>query len=315
SIHIDVGSSDCLIDSNTVSDGINGIQLWSDDCTVTNNTIYDMGKTYADTKTTDDGTYYNSAILYGDIYNVNTPTSATISYNNIYDNYWGLFVYNGTVTAENNWWGNASGPADAASYGTSGYEAYGDAVSTYVDYEPWLLKGWETATTYDKTLALKGGWTLVSTDNRITAGDSEWVGKTLAYTYTVSGSFATATLTDLRPVDALYVKTVGGGGVGITYSGGVPVASSKDLEAGWNLISSATATAADTVLSPLRYVQVGEEQGVGLATLVSQGNYNQFTGAWYVDATIWENVSGTMSPFDGYWVYMNAAKSFGVIPN
>ena len=63
SIHIDAGSANCLIDSNTVSDGINGIQLWSDSCAVTNNTIYDMGLTYADEKVVDGRTYKNSAIL------------------------------------------------------------------------------------------------------------------------------------------------------------------------------------------------------------------------------------------------------------
>ena len=141
SIHVqdDIGptySNHTIIDSNTVSDGINGIQLWSDDCTVTCNTIYDMGLTYANTKTTTDGTYYNSAILYGDMYDVNMPTSATISCNNIYDNYWGLFVistYTGTVTAEKNWWGNATGPYNAS---TNPF-GQGDAVSDNVDYDPW----------------------------------------------------------------------------------------------------------------------------------------------------------------------------------
>ena len=136
SIHIDSGSAHCLIDSNTVSDGINGIQLWSDSCTVTNNNIYDMGLTYADTKTTTDGTYYNSAILYGDMYDVNMPTSATISNNNIYDNYWGLFVipaYTGTVTAECNYWGHCSGPTHS-----SNPLGCGDAVSDNVDFLPWL---------------------------------------------------------------------------------------------------------------------------------------------------------------------------------
>jgi parallel beta-helix repeat protein len=135
SIHIDSGSAHCLINSNTVSDGINGIQLWSDNCTVTNNEIYDMGLTYANTKTTTDGTYHNSAILYGDMYNVWMPTSATISCNNIYDNYWGLFVisaYEDTVTAENNWWGSGTGPTHAGNTGGSG-----DAVSDNVDYDPW----------------------------------------------------------------------------------------------------------------------------------------------------------------------------------
>jgi uncharacterized repeat protein (TIGR01451 family) len=137
SIHIDIGSANCLIDDNTVSDGINGIQLWSDNCTVTNNTIYDMGKTYEDEKTTGDGTYYNSAILYGDMYDVNMPTSATISGNDIHDNYWGLFVistYIGTVTAKENWWGAASGPY----HPTTNPDGKGGGVSDDVDFIPFL---------------------------------------------------------------------------------------------------------------------------------------------------------------------------------
>ncbi|MBA7685320.1 hypothetical protein ES703_93739 [subsurface metagenome] len=208
------------------------------------------------------------------------------------------------IDATYNWWGHASGPIRV---GTN------PLVSDNVLCEPWLLV--EDGPTFDKTLALKDGWTLVSIDKAV-ADDSIWVGKELAYTYTPGGGYAEATPSDLEPVDALYVKTVGGGGVGINYSGGVPVASSKNLEAGWNLISSATIDNARNVLSPLRYIDVGDEQGVGLATLVSQGSYNQHTEGWYVDATIWENLSDKeMNPFDGYWVYMNAAKNFGVVPD
>jgi parallel beta-helix repeat protein len=143
SIHVDSGCENTVVDGNTVSDGINGIQLWSDDCTVTNNEIYDMGLTYKNTKTTIDGTYYNSAILYGDMYGVNMPTSATISNNNIHDNYWGLFVistYTGTVTAKNNWWGHASGPSGEGGRKNKAGKIIGkgDAVSLWVDWDPWL---------------------------------------------------------------------------------------------------------------------------------------------------------------------------------
>jgi len=227
------------------------------------------------------------------------------------------------IDATNNWWGNASGPADPARHETTGYEAYGDAVSTNVDYEPWLLEEVQsgvTPTTYDKTLALKDGWTLISTDKEVTTGTT-WVTPILAYKYTPSGGFMEATLADLQPVNALYVKTDGGGGVGINYPADAdPVVNSKDLEAGWNLISSASSTVGTrAVLSPLRYVQVGTQQGVGLTTLVSQGNYNQFSNSFYLatltdaDWTALDDV--TLEPFDGYWAYMNAAKTFSVIPD
>ncbi len=222
----------------------------------------------------------------------------------------------GILNAENNWWGNAGGPIPPGTY-----KSYGDKVSDYVTFEPWLLEEVVPGvdpTTYDKTLALKDGWTLVSTDKAV-AGDSVWVGEELAYTYTPDSGYAEATPTDLEPVDALYVKTVGGGGVGINYSAAQPGASSKDLEAGWNLVSSATEAAAYPVLSPLRHVQIGQQQGVGLTTLVSQVSYNQFSESLYL-ATLTDDdwkilAEKTLYPFDGYWIYMNAAKSFGVIPD
>ena len=128
SIHVqDDGATaghNVIVDSNTVSDGINGIQTWSDDVSITNNNIYDMGTTYADTKTTGDGTYKNSGILVGSMYG-DDPTGVVIAHNNIPNNYWGLFystdLTNG-VTAENNYWGDMD-PSDD--------------VSANVDYSPW----------------------------------------------------------------------------------------------------------------------------------------------------------------------------------
>ena len=204
SIHIDSGSANCLIASNTVSDGINGIQLWSDDCTVTNNEIYDMGLTYANTKTTSDGTYYNSAILYGDMYDVNMPTSATISNNNIHDNYWGLFVidaYTGTVTAECNWWGDDSGPTHSSNpLGT------GDNVSDNVDFDPWIgitelsgptdpVKLGDPASIYLSFTCNKGTATLDWGDGTpVISYSSESETTTESHTYSESGVY-TVTLT------------------------------------------------------------------------------------------------------------------------
>ena len=223
----------------------------------------------------------------------------------------------GILDATNNWWGNASGPSHSP--------GSGDPVSANVTYDPWLLEEVVpdvTPLTFDKTLALKDDWTLVSTDKWVES--AAWRGVLLAYKYTGKGQGYVPIedeeqlAKNLEPVEALYVKTEGGGGIGIKYSGGVPVASSKDLEAGWNLISSATKTEARAVLSPLRYVQVGNQQGVALTTLVSQGEFNQHTPAFYLatlDQDDWTAlVDITLIPFDGYWVYMNDAKSFGVVP-
>jgi len=241
-----------------------------------------------------------------------------VHFNNFCGNTTAIAHYSGEpIDATNNYWCDPSGPSHSP--------GYGDPVSGNVLYDPWLLgpfvPGQPLPTTFAKTLALNIGWTLVSTDNWIDPANTVGVGVILAYNYTPSLGFFEVTPAALVPVDALFLKTEIGGGLGITYSGGVPVASSKDLEAGWNLISSATETNAKAVLSPLRYVQVGNEQGVGLATLVSQGDYNQHTASFYL-ATLtdvdWGFMFGlgkiTLNPFDGYWVYMNDAKNFGVVP-
>ncbi|HIE30654.1 TPA: right-handed parallel beta-helix repeat-containing protein [Candidatus Poribacteria bacterium] len=63
----------------------------------------------------------------------------TINYNNIFGNDdWG--VYNEgcsiTIDAENNWWGDVSGPY----HPTENPDGLGDAVSDCVDFEPWLTE-------------------------------------------------------------------------------------------------------------------------------------------------------------------------------
>jgi hypothetical protein len=143
SIHVqdDIGptySNHTIIDSNTVSDGINGIVIWSDNCDVTNNTIYNMGLTYLTNKPQagSDGPWYNSAIVIGGLYQTdpNDPSGTTITGNNIHDNYWGLQHdprRTNNVTATCNWWGSHDGPSGVG-LGT------GDAVSANVDFDPWI---------------------------------------------------------------------------------------------------------------------------------------------------------------------------------
>ena len=268
------------------------------------------------------------------VYASGTP-ALTVNFNNITGNTAGVIndsLVRG-VDATNNWWGNASGPVWA---GMDYDIAYGDTVSDYVDYQPWLLA--EVVpdvmpTTYNFTLALKDGWTLASTDKEVTTGTA-WVGTDvladtatiLAYKYTAGTGYAQVTLaTQLTSVDAYYIKTDGGGGIGIKYSTAQPGVVTKTLGEGWNIVSSAVINNAGAVLSPLRYVQIGNQQGVGLTTVSSQGSYNQFTDSFYV-ATFGDQswvpgslppalTSITLNPYDGYWVYMNAAKIFGVIPD
>ncbi len=266
-----------------------------------------------------------------------TPTAPEVHHNNIHDNsQYGLDAFNvsgKTVDATNNWWGNASGPV----YASAAYDiAYGDDVSDYVTYEPWLLEQVDikdpAPTIYDKTLALKDGWTLVSVDKAVAEAEAIWVGtnplvglpdETMAYKYTyqivndvLTGGFVPATPDDLEPLTAIYVLTKGGGGVGFNYAAdGGPAFYSKELEAGWNLISIPDMEVAIyDILSPLRYVTIGTQQGVGLTTLVSQGDYSQFSDFFY-QATLtdddWADLP-ELKLFDGYWANMEAAEIFEV---
>ncbi|KPJ71211.1 hypothetical protein AMJ52_08810 [candidate division TA06 bacterium DG_78] len=65
------------------------------------------------------------------------PTNPTIYYNDIIDNV-GCGVLNAepsvTTNAENNWWGDATGPY----HPTANPGGLGDTVSDYVDFDPWL---------------------------------------------------------------------------------------------------------------------------------------------------------------------------------
>ncbi|MCK4640456.1 MAG: right-handed parallel beta-helix repeat-containing protein [Candidatus Marinimicrobia bacterium] len=162
-----------VIDNNTINDGINGIQIWSDNCTVTNNTIYNMGMTYADTKGTagvGDGVYYNSGIIIGTNWLTDNfkPTGTTIIGNSIYDNVYGLYVRDYatlsggdpsvlSVTAEYNWWGSASGPDDDA----GAIDGTGDIISVNVDADPWLDNSVDdfekVATTNQTSIGPSGG--------------------------------------------------------------------------------------------------------------------------------------------------------------
>jgi len=348
-------STDCVVTENDVHGnntlglpfGNGGIVVYQGSdllpylpITVSNNEIYDNLIAGIDLGFTEGP----CVVTENDIHDNNTPGSVDgagiivyagvgghlVNYNDIYDNgNKGLNVTGGAplVYAENNWWGNPSGP-ELATLPEEGYESYGDKVSDDVIYEPWLLEGWETAATFEKTLALRDGWTLVSSDKEVTT-DTAWVGTDilsgsdtiLAYKYTPGSGFPQVTLaTDLTSVDAYYIKTDGGGGVGINYSTSSPGVVTKDLDAGWNIISCAGETDAYTLLSQLRYVQIGEQEGVGVTNLIGQATYGQYTATSLSEplATTgdWTALgSVALNAFDGYWVYMNAAKSFGVIPD
>ncbi len=172
-IQIAPGSDNALVDGNTVSDCVNGIQTWANNTTISNNELFDMGdsyqgKRYIDCPGPNCRTYYNSAILVGSHFGGTAvdydPVGTVIEQNSIHDNHWGLF-YDSNLTvgvdARNNFWGVWDGPTDtigtaeatvtvchdvadvtneiAETYPASGL---GDGVSENVIYCPWGLYAW-----------------------------------------------------------------------------------------------------------------------------------------------------------------------------
>lgn len=127
-IHVDWNTADgyanhSVVEGNTISDSIYGITIWANDTTITNNEIYDMGKTYFeeyqnpfDVSFTHKnfaigvGSWWNPHILEGDI---KDPEGVVINNNNFHDNYWNIFHDDvlhdlvEVVNATNNWWGSA----------------------------------------------------------------------------------------------------------------------------------------------------------------------------------------------------------------
>jgi len=173
--------------------------------------------------------------------------------------------------------------------------------------------------TFDQIQPLNDGWTLVSTGQWIDSTASEFVNADLVYKYdAATGTFSSATVSDVRPVEALYVKSTGPGWFAATFADFQPL-STKTLYAGWNLISVGTRyDDANALLSPLRFIQVGQVEGTGITTLVSQGALNREAWDLYLPTLTdddWEKLGRCyLSPEDGYWIYMNGGKDFGVLP-
>jgi parallel beta-helix repeat protein len=114
--------------NNTIQDNnIDGIYIDGDHNYIAGNTISN-----------------NQGALLCGVYLGGDAVDNVINYNNITGNTLGgsVGVYNNnestTVDAENNWWGDASGPYNE----TGNPEGLGDAVSDYVDYGPWLGQEW-----------------------------------------------------------------------------------------------------------------------------------------------------------------------------
>jgi hypothetical protein len=97
-IHVQDGggftSDYSAITYNVIRDGINGIQVWSSSCDISNNDIADMGLTYGESKTVGENTYQNAAVIVGGIPSIGvSPDGTNIGDNILTGNTVGLFIH------------------------------------------------------------------------------------------------------------------------------------------------------------------------------------------------------------------------------
>ncbi len=223
----------------------------------------------------------------------------------------------------------AAGEMDNSDYCDGVAGVWTVTVTYWEDEEPTEITDTASLRVYNWLSRLRDGWTLISTPKHLDPDSAFETDVLLVYRYVAGEGYLSIDrfggeldLNDLEPVEAFYVKCAeeeGGRVVGLIWSDGVQGVSNKELAAGWNLVSTACLLDAYTVMSPLRYIDVGEEQGVGLTTIVSQKFY-QFSLGFQLPALTqgdWNNElrEQLLWPFNGYWVYMNGAKVFGVIPD
>ncbi len=125
--------------SSLTNSSRNIIAITDTDAVISNNVISGAPSSYDGVYISSGSPVIESNIItnnYIGIYS-NSTANPLISGNMIADNsYYGVYnrATSVTINAENNWWGDASGPYNS----TSNPTAVGDDVSSYVDFDPWL---------------------------------------------------------------------------------------------------------------------------------------------------------------------------------
>jgi len=259
-------------------------------------------------------------IMYNDIVD-NAHTTGTYGiYNNLYDK-----SASAKVTAEYNWFGDASGPTVTGNTG-----GIGDTVSPYLLYSPWLYKS-RTDVVADNVsysaarMNLIAGWNTLSTpvelissadtvDELITPASME-----IGYYYD-GGWHQIATGHTLSPCDAVYVKMSTTDSPLLKFDAGGWTMPSKDLAAGWNLASLAYLNSnGKQVDNGVASVYKTADNLPGYAQVISPSLNDAQTDLFGTSGSSWTYSSGetatssqTMYAGLGYWVYMqNAATLAG----
>ena len=259
----------------------------------------------------------------------------TVQYNAIYSNDASYSIYVasniGAQSCQYNWFGDATGPAYTALTGAtvtkSNTNGAGKKVSDYVTYYPWLHKSLadvvaDNISYQSSTISLVSGWNTLSTPVKlISAADAvdELIpsGMSIGYYYD-SGWQQITTGYTLSPCDAVYAKMSAATDVLLKFDAGAFTTPSKDLAAGWNLISLAyLSSSGKSDLATVASVYKTAANLPGYSQLVSPSINATQRDIYYTALSSWAYASGesatnTCYPGVGYWVYMqNAATLAG----
>jgi hypothetical protein len=289
------------------------------------------------------GEYYiaDNTTIRGSAIVVEQGTSATdpaIQYNTITGSgYYALKVdamisgaSDTTVDCKYNWFGDASGPYYSALTGAavtkSNPNGTGDAITDLAVYYPWLHKSLadvvaDNVSYQTSNMYLVSGWNTMSTPVKlISTADSidELIpsGMTIGYYYD-GGWQQITTGYVLDACDAVYVKMSAATYVQFKFDAGAFTTPSKDLAAGWNLISLASLDSSKNVDNTMACVDLTAANLPGWSQVVSPSMNAAQTDIYGATETAWaesagENQDNTMQPGLGYWCYMqNAATLAG----
>jgi len=278
-----------------------------------------------------------------------------IMFNDITDNTFGLeqLAVGSNAYAFCNWWGDISGPEyEAASFEDwpNNPGGLGNAVSDNVDFTPWLTRDFQTV--LDDNIAYFGypivwlhtGWNIISTpialDPVVEWEDSDGIARTGVQTWGEYVDLGDGLAIDteattyyfggdtqnyeqvlgtyrLKPCDAIYVKMDEDDVAAILLSPSVSVPS-KELYAGWNLVSLAwlPTSMEDMYGLPADEALVTVEEVAGEFTgykLVVSPGVNAYDPPWiYIAGDSIESWTdpelpqpdGWMWITSGYWVFM-----------
>lgn len=334
-----------VITNNTITNGYSSLNLsdYINSATITGNTItgaYNYGISVEGTNNVA-VTIKNNTITGSAGYGIKTSEDGavvTIQYNAIYDN--NTYAIQSTASTQDckyNWYGSATGPAYTALTGAivakSNPNGTGNKISDYVTYYPWLHKSRadvvaDNASYQACTIKLVSGWNTLSTpvqlieaanaiDELISADDMS-----IGYYYD-AGWQLIETGKVLSPCDAVYIKmksTASTAYVQFKFDAGAFTTPSKDLAAGWNLISlaylSSSGKDADNAVASVYKTAAGLP---GYGQVVSPSINATQRDMYYNTGTSWTYSSGqataeagVMYAGLGYWCYMqNAATLAG----